>query len=67
MKLIIYCDRCGILLPNAIKRGECCAQCASGHKEVRASKAVELRTFRRPNAARILATIRREVRIPQAV
>ena len=63
MKLIIYCDACGVLIPLAAKRGECCSECREGNQR-RAQKTTDECSFRRPNVARILATIRREVRIP---
>ena len=61
MKMIIYCDSCGVLLPNADRRGERCTCCqASGRTSTR-NAARTICFSRRPSAARILAEIRETI------
>lgn len=61
MKMIIYCDSCGVLLPNADKRGERCT-CCQATGRISARRASRTICFsRRPSAARILAEIRESV------
>jgi len=66
MKLIIYCGACGILIPSAMKRGECCSACREGRRSETKETENAFRSFRRPNTRIILETIRREVRLPAA-
>jgi len=60
MKLIIYCDSCGVLLPNAEKRGACCTTCQIAPRN-RMRKGLSLSFSRRPSPERILAEIRQSV------
>ena len=69
MKLIIYCDNCGVLIPNAMRRGECCEACQAGRKALARQNSFtdEIGLGRRPSAKKILAELRRSVKLPAAV
>jgi hypothetical protein len=62
MKMIIYCDSCGVLLPNADKRGERCTCCQATGRIATRRTSRTICFSRRPSAARILAEIRESVR-----
>jgi hypothetical protein len=66
MKLIIYCNNCGVLIPNAMRRGECCEACLCGRKSQARTNSFsdEIVLGRRPSAKKILAELRRTVKLP---
>jgi hypothetical protein len=66
MKLIIYCDCCGVLIPNAMRRGEACEKCQAGQKTRVRIHSDEI-SGRRPSARQIMAELRRSVKLPVAV